>query len=69
MREEEHNTGMGTKQGLEEEHNMIVETEHLLFCSGYFREELLATSRFYDVIAVPIVQLVPHQVFLCVLIL
>lgn len=32
-------------KGLEEEH-MIVETEHLLFCSGYFREELLATSRF-----------------------
>lgn len=61
MREEERDTGMEN----EEEHNalVIVETEHLSFCSGYFREELLSTSRFYDVIAVLIVQLVLHQVF------
>lgn len=41
---------------------MIVETKHLFSRLGSFRETLLATSRCYDVIAVPIVQLVLHQV-------
>lgn len=68
MREEGRSAGMETKQGLKEEHNAprIVKTAHLFFCAGYFREALLATSRFYDVIAVPIVQLVLRQVSLCV---
>lgn len=66
-KEEERSAGIETKQGLKEERStlMIVETKHLFFCLGSFRETLLATSRCYDVIAVPIVQLVRHQV-LCV---
>lgn len=68
-REEERSAGIRTKQGFKEEHNtlMIVETKYLFFCLGSFRETLLATSRCYDVIAVPIVQLVLHQV-VCVLV-
>lgn len=68
-REEERSASIGRKQGLKEEHNtlVIVETKHLFFCLGSFRDTLLAASRCYDVIAVPIVQLVLHQV-VCVLV-
>lgn len=60
-REEDRSAGTETTQGLKDEHKalMIVDTEHLFFCSGSFREALLASARCYDVIAV---QLVLHQV-------
>lgn len=67
-REQKRSAGIETKRSLKEEHNMIVmivETKHLFFCLGFFRETLFTTSRCYDVIAVPIVQLVLHPV-ICV---
>lgn len=42
MREEERNSGMETMQGLEEEHNMIVETEHLLFLFQLFQGGIIS---------------------------